>query len=114
MQKDGYMITFGGHTMNNENAGGNDMYSLDCDNSIMSVVAQNSDRPSPRVFPALAFADSNNLVVVGGRTSIEDNYEIFRDAYMFTFTNEQKTEGFWTQVEIEGIEKGLFLWLNFK
>lgn len=97
------MITFGGHQMNNENEGGNEMYAWERVKPPMSVVQQAGDKPRPRVFPGLAFADDNTLIVVGGRTSIEGEYEILRDAFMFTFINEQKIEGFWTPIEIEGV-----------
>jgi hypothetical protein len=72
-------------------------------NCSVSISVFRNDRPSPRVFPALNFVNSNNLVVVGGRTNIEDAYEILHDAYLFTFTNPQMTEGFWTSIEIDGI-----------
>ncbi|KAI6177490.1 F-box only protein 42 [Aphelenchoides bicaudatus] len=100
--EDACMLTFGGHRIDGD-SGGNEMYLYDCKSSDMSAVVQLNDRPSPRVFPALAFANPNNLVVVGGRTSIEEAYEILHDAYLFTFTNPQKTEGYWTRVEIEGV-----------
>jgi hypothetical protein len=40
--------------------------------------------------------------MVGGRTSIEGDYSILNDVFMFTFLNEQKTEGVWTLIEVEG------------
>jgi hypothetical protein len=63
-----------------------------------------NDPPSPRVFPALAFVD-NRLLVVGGRTQIEGNYTILKDAHMFTFTDDdQYSSGFWATIEIEGVD----------
>lgn len=42
-------------------------------------------------------------MVVGGRTSIEDAYEILHDAFLFTFTSPQKMGGFWRRIEIDGV-----------
>lgn len=39
-QTEGHMIVFGGHTMFGGDGGGNEMYSLECSTSTMSVVVQ--------------------------------------------------------------------------